>query len=119
MFCLNIALGNTSWRLLFKEEIMARDALDKLEVSKTSLAPCDRVSDDFGQEFSGGAGIIGLMLEDLDQTKMAHVEMALHQARTQSLATKMAQTDQTLKADSMVRGPAIIAPMGGNGRAPF
>jgi len=118
MFCLNIALGSTSWRLLYREEEKARMAY----IAASHFAPMNRVNlqDDFGQTFAGKCNDIhGVMLEDMDQTKMAHVEMALHQARTQSLATKMAQTDQTLKADSMARGPAIIAPMSGNGRAPF
>ena len=117
MFCLNVALGNTSWRLLFRDAEKAKAAF---QVLNSDFATQVSVEDDFGQTLVAfGESMHGLMLEDMDQTKMAHVEMALHQARTQSLATKMAQTDQTLKADSMARGPAIIAPMSGNGRAPF
>ena len=119
MFCLNVALGNTSWRLLFRDVEKAKAAFGNLTPHHTDGTVLS-VEDDFGQTLTTVVSSIhGLMLEDLDQTKMAHVEMALHQARTQSLATKMAQTDQTLKADSMARGPAIIAPMGGNGRTPF
>jgi len=116
MFIINVALGNTSWRLLFKEEEKARSAF-----SFISSEPYDthvKIEDDFGQTFAGNiSGIYGVMFEDMDKTKMAHVEMALHQARTQGLATKMAQHDPALKAQSGM-SPSVLNPMGNGFRPP-
>ena len=116
MFCLNIALGNTSWRLLFKDAEKAKAAYDNLKPLPMSPANI-QVEDDFGQTAClSMSSIQGLMLEDMDKTKLAHVEMALHQARTQNLATKMAQSDQGLRASSMMQGPAVLNPMNGGFR---
>jgi len=114
MFIINVALGNTSWRLLFKDEV----GLGKGVTALTSGRPNIEVDDDFGQTLSAKANSIhGFMLEDMDKTKMAHVEMALHQARTQGLATKMAQHDPALKAQSNM-SPNVLNPMGSGFRAP-
>lgn len=108
MFCLNVALGNTSWRLLYKTEQGALAAVALLNVSDIA-----KLMDDFGQSLEvKQASIHGHMLEDLDKTKMAHVEMALHQQRTQITAQKMAETDPGLRA-ARHPGPAIIEPMNG------
>lgn len=114
MFIINVALGNTSWRLLFKEEGTAVSAYDSaMEAGRELIS----IVDDFGQHMTASAASIhGVMLEDMDKTKMAHVEMALHQARTQGLATKMAQTDPTLKANAAM-SPSVLDPMG-NGFMP-
>ncbi|MFA5897705.1 MAG: hypothetical protein WC829_01200 [Hyphomicrobium sp.] len=114
MFCLNIALGNTSWRLLFKTEDRARLVY---EVISNPVIENLILDDDFGQQLCAKvAHIHGFMLEDMDKTKLAHVEMALHQARTQILATKMAQSDQGLRTSSMMQGPAVLNPMNGGFR---
>ena len=111
MFIINVALGNTSWRLLFKDEEKATHIYKRL--TETSSGCPLAVSDDFGQTlYANPSSIHGFMLEDMDKTKMAHVEMALHQARTQSLATKMAQSDPALKAQSSM-SPNVISPMNG------
>lgn len=116
MFIINVALGNTSWRLLFKEEEKARETFIFINSSPDDFRL--RLEDDFGQTFSGYRhNIHGVMLEDMDKTKMAHVEMALHQARTQNLATRMAQHDPALKANSTMGGPSVLNPVG-NGFMP-
>lgn len=110
MFALNIALGNTAWRLLFKTEETARVAFAKLEEHSAEEA---RIEDEFGQTVIVQAGSLhGLLFEDMNKTKMAHVEIALHNARTQALATKTAQADPGLRASSMMNGPSMIDPMG-------
>lgn len=115
MFIINVALGNTSWRLLFKDEVGAGKAVSALCTSE----PAVEIADDFGQAlFATTKSIHGWMLEDMDKTKMAHVEMALHQARTQGLATKMAQHDPALKAQSNMGGPSVLNPMGNGFRPP-
>ena len=119
MFCLNIALGNISWRLLFKNDESLKAAELPFLIYAGSPDTWILAVDDFGQTVRVRQNAIhGVMVEDLDKTKLAHVELVLHQARTQSLATKMAQTDPALKADTMSRSPAILSPMG-NGARPF
>jgi hypothetical protein len=112
MFCVNIALGNTVWRLLYRNEEKAKADFTMLEHAKLGKEPARRVTDDFGQEFSGGDQIAALMFEDLDKAKMANVELFLHQQRTQALATKAAQSDPGLRASSAMSSPRVLDPMG-------
>jgi hypothetical protein len=117
MFCINVALGSTSWRLLFKEAERAEKAFAILVDLNGSI---QIIEDDFGQRLSAkSASINGVMFEDLDQTKQAHIAMALHQARTQQDAQAAAQADPALSRGTRQQGPAIITPMAGNGMRPF
>lgn len=118
MFIVNVALGNTSWRLLFKDEAKALGEFNLICAQLHEASPI-KMQDEFGQTFFGNTSAIhGVMFEDMDKTKMAHVEMALHQARTQGLATKMAQHDPALKAQSNMGGPSVLNPMGNGFRPP-
>lgn len=114
MFCITVAVGNLSWRLLFKVEAEAEQAFTSLDIACASQKII-KMPDDFGHTFVGTP--TALLLEDLEKTKLAHVELALHQARTNAMATKQAQNDPSLHAG---RGPspAIISPQG-NGVRPF
>lgn len=112
MFAVNISLGNTVWRLLYKNEEKAKADFTLLEHAKLGKEPARRVTDDFGQEFSGGDEIAALMFEDLDKAKMANVELFLHQQRVQVMAQKAAQSDPGLRASSAMNGPRVLNPMG-------
>lgn len=113
MFCLNIALGSVVWRLLYKNEEKAIAAANELGITwerndNSMLA----LNDEFGQTIRLRTNSIsGVMTENLDQSKMGHVELALHQARTQALATKSAQADPALRANALMNGPAMLTPM--------
>jgi len=48
------------------------------------------------------------MLENLDESQLAYIEMALHQARVQAKANERAQSDSVLR--NAKRGPAVITP---------
>ena len=116
MFCINVALGSTSWRLLFRDEEKANETFGFINAPREDgIIVCD----DFGQRLSllNHKSVHGVMFEDLDQTKAAHIEMALHQARTQNAAQKLAASDPALRAGATNAGPAIISPMG-NGFRP-
>ena len=52
-----------------------------------------------------------MMLEDMDKSQAAAIELALHNARMNKKATTMAQSDPALK-QSMIGQPGIVAPMG-------
>ena len=108
MFAVNIALGNTVWRLLFKEEEKASDVFTALGNMETFP---HAITDDYGQTIAiPFIEIKGRLLEDLDKTKMANVELFLHQQRVQTMAQKAAQSDPGLKASALMNGPSVLAP---------
>ena len=112
MFSLSIALRDNPvvWTLMFKSKETAEAAYAKLVPST------DDIQDDFGQTVMiGPSGLSGAILEDLDQSKLAHIERALHTARTNANAQSRAQSDPVLKAAMMTQGPAMISPMNGSG----
>lgn len=117
MFCINIALGNTSWRLLFKDGEKARESFNYLFPPMAGEKTCVQLTDDFGQQLALKLSAIhGAMLENMDETKMAHIEVALHQARTQNAAQRAAQSDPSLKSPMIGGGPAVLTPGMNNGR---
>jgi hypothetical protein len=113
MHQISMNVGNIVWALLFKTEEKALAAWEHYmnRDSDTVL----RIEDDFGQTLDARPAIVnGAMLENLDLTKHAHIERALHQARTQAEAQAAGEADMALRAQR--RGPAILQPIGMNGR---
>lgn len=109
MFAVNIALGSTVWRLLYKSEDAATESFEKIKGGAGTF----ELSDDFGQRLSAKIEAVhGLMFEDMDKAKMANVELFLHQQRVQVMAQKAAQSDPGLRAASTLNGPRILEPMG-------
>lgn len=112
MHLVTIVAGSAQLRLAFKTEESARAAIEKLQGEVLDSHP--PIIDDFGQEFCGLHD--AYFLEDLDKSKLAAVELALHQARTQKAATSAAQSDPQLRTN-FGGGPAMINPVpNGNGR---
>lgn len=108
MYAVNIALGTTVWRLLFKTEANARAAHGTLCSQPTGNF---FLRDDFGQELgTHSAAINGFMFEDLDQSKLANIELFLHQQRVQAAAQKAAQSDPGLRASAAMGGPSVLTP---------
>jgi hypothetical protein len=112
MYSLTIAFGDTPamWRLLFKTEEAAHTAWTKAADPENKGF---NVTDDFGQTCSV-KNRVGLMLEDLDQSKLAGVEMMLHNARTQAQAQVQARSEPALR-NAAQQGPSVFVP-GMNGR---
>jgi len=118
MHLLTIVFGPAciNWSLMFKDPQRADKAFADLEVAKQSDGTCITIIDDFGQKaVLEVLDIHGWMLEDMEQSKMCHIERGLHQARTQARGQQMAQSDPILKNASAMRGPAVLDPMA-NGR---
>jgi hypothetical protein len=124
MFSLTIVFGPGPmvWTLMFKTEEAARHEQHYIETTTDLLL---RTKDDFGQETTIAKELFhGMMLEDLDQSKFAHIERALHQARTKVTGDKIAESDPVLKeAQRRAQGgmPMIQPAMQGfgtNGRFP-
>jgi hypothetical protein len=107
MHCITLIVGSLPFRFVFQKENTARELVAALEPGVGN----DYVllADDFGQEFYGRrSSINGCILEDMEKSKLAHVEFALHQQRMQNLAQKMASADPGLR--SMSNGPGVVTP---------
>jgi hypothetical protein len=116
MFSLTIAFGETPtmWRLLFKTEEVANSAVNALSTAAGNNMSASVIIDDFGQRCTILAiGLKGWILEDLDQSRLAGVEMMLHNARTQAQAQVQARQEPALR--SAGQGPSVFVPQG-NGR---
>ena len=125
MFAVSICFGVTCWRLLYKTEEkavehfnFANDAMHGDKTREFNILEQIKLEDDFGQICSlRSKEINGIMLENMDESQLGSIEMALHNARTQTTAQRQAETDPVLRAARSVASPAIISPMGmGNGR---
>lgn len=100
MFSLTIVFGPSSamWALMFKTEEAARAKL-VIPFGQDECPGMIKLVDDFGQECTlRTAEIHGWMLEDLEQSKLTHIERALHQARTKLKGDEIARADPTLRA---------------------
>jgi len=110
MFSLTIAFGETPamWRLSFKTAERAEAAWNvAIGVGEVAI-----IEDDFGQRCCVlTKDILGTMLEDLEQSRLAGVEMMLHNARTQALAQTQARQEPTLR--NAGQGPSVFVPNGG------
>jgi hypothetical protein len=124
MFSLTIVFGPGPmiWTLMFRERDRAMEIVTK-HTSNKNVEVLAGV-DDFGQEFCvKESQLHGFMLEDLEQSKLAHIERALHQARTKVKADEFARADPVLRSAAVQQGGAILQPaMPGmpfqNGRMP-
>lgn len=108
MYSLTVVFGSpsTSWRFLFKSKERAEAAVGLLSDHPTQDI---HVADDFGQSADIKAlSLHGRMLENLDESQLAYIEMALHQARVQAKTNERAQSDSVLR--NAKRGPAVITP---------
>lgn len=119
MFAITVSHGVQAWRLLYKTEEKAEEIYNRLAVpiDKTmdfNVTTRIAAEDDFGQRATFKvADITGVMLENLDESKLANIEMGLHQQRTQVGFQQRAESDPTIRAASQRRGPAVIDPTAG------
>ena len=110
MHSLTLIIGMTAWQLLYKSKETADRATNNV------LGPGELdLTDDFGHRLvCKREAVVGVMFEDMEQTKLAHVERAVHQARTQNLAQQRAQSDPALRM--AMQGPAVLSPGINGGR---
>ena len=114
MWCVTVAVGNIPWALMFKTKEGAERTFHDL--TNNSLMDY-RADDDYGQTLIVKPhALSGVMCEDMDKSKLAHIERALHHARMQHEGQKLAQADATLRMGNA--GPAILQPGFGNGGFP-
>ena len=105
----SVIVGPTSIRFLFK----TKEKAEALKNFKTDHPTQDlHIDDDFGSHAEIKAlSIHGIIIEDLDVSKLAAVEIMLHDARIRTTAQHRAQSDTQLRAAA--RGPSVLTPMGG------
>lgn len=123
MFAVTIAFGNTSWRLLYKTAEKAEEHFNFISTPPDKTQDFNattriQLTDDFGQRaMFVHSAVVGVMLEDLNESKLATIELGLHQQRTQVGFQARAEADPTCRAGATRGGPGIITPMGmPNGR---
>jgi len=117
MFSLTVMLGSGQFRLMYKTEEAAVAAFAAVSSAALPMnAGNFQLRDDFGQQLEGKhASIHGHLLEDLDQSKLAAIELMLNNARIQNGAMKQAQSDPALRVGVAHSQTPILTPMG-NGR---
>lgn len=114
MFSLTIVFGPSPvpWVLLFKTEEAIKAAGLMFDAAIDNVL----LHDDFGQKIVlQKKSVHGIMLEDMELSKLAHIEQGLHRARTQAKAQSMATNDPVLKAAAMMGGAPMLQPGFGNG----
>ena len=116
MFSLTISFGPgpTMWTLMWRDKDRAYVAYQVYAHHNTAM-PTDMgildLTDDFGQQCRLQRNVIhGVMLEDMELSKLAVIERALHQARTQAKAAEAAESDQVLRVARTRSGPAVLMP---------
>jgi hypothetical protein len=108
MFSLTIVFGPgpTVWTLMFKTEEAAEDAALAVHSTlqargkDTNFSPISAVSlnDDFGHSAEVTTeSLHGFMLENLEQSKLAHIERELHLIRTQLKTKEIADADPQIR----------------------
>jgi hypothetical protein len=110
MFSLTIVCGPgpMAWTLMFKEKTDAMNAMNAIGEHNGKFLETE---DDFGQRVVIEKNQAhGFMLEDLEQSRLAHIERALHQARTQAKGAELAEADPVLK-QARHRAQGGILPM--------
>lgn len=115
MFSLTIYFGPaaTMWTLMWRDEETARAAFTHAQNREPNSLI---LTDEFGQCCDiERADIRGVMFEDMEKSKLAHIERALYQSRMQAKAAEMAQNDPVLRAARFQQGPSTLVPGGLNG----
>ncbi len=111
MHIITIGCAPLALQFVFKN----KETADAAWESKADATGEITITDDFGQVgVFKCKDITCRVIEDCDLSKRAHVERSLHQQRMQTDFQKAAESDPYIRA--AMRGPAVISPMGFNGR---
>lgn len=115
MFTLSIAVGRAQpmvWTLMFRTQKAADEAVTTLRDSVGTVS----LTDEFGQTFDGTkADIVGSLFEDLEQSRLAHVERTL-QVELVKAATITRMRSNPAFSSLASAGPAMLQPGMINGR---
>jgi hypothetical protein len=110
MFSLTVIFGSVAWMLLFREKEKAEAAVRALMLPKPtgfgSEIPTP-ITDDFQQSVYCTSAPTAIMFEELDISRMVHVEHMVRQHRIQFDAKTRVENDVGMR---MRNGPAIMTP---------
>lgn len=121
MFSVSVAFGPVSWLLMFREKANA-EATIKSFTTPFSLTngfgteKPNAVTDDFGQSVHWMSPPTAIMLEDMEASKLMHIEHQMRGVHIQTEVRKRAENDSQLRMGR--GGPAIMTPFAPNGRMP-
>ncbi len=112
MYTISLSAGQAMWKLVYKErpeeQIASLRAFQDQQHFHQQLAGQKSItlSDDFGQEATIAAGSLNAVLvEDLDLSQEAMIQLGIHQQITQLKYNQRAQSNPTLKsARTLVSG---------------
>jgi hypothetical protein len=111
MFAITVIVRTIPFRFVYKEEAAALLAISALSTIALDFIT---LTDDFGQTlYCKREHLSGWIVEDLERSKLAAVEIMLHQQRTQNLAQKMAQSDPSLRHVT-TSSPGVLTPFSRN-----
>jgi hypothetical protein len=117
MFLITVVVGPVVFPLMFKQEDKVRNAEQVLNYNPghaPSSSDWIHIEDDFGHRLACPREKMGgYICEDMDKSKLAHCERALHNQRTQNMAQKMAEADPALRISRGMNGPGVITPFPG------
>ena len=122
MYLLSIVFGPSPvpWGLLFRDEKLANDAMTVCVTAKDGGRSSIELVDEFGQHvLMDTSNIHGVMLEDMEKSKLGMIERAIHQERLKVKANEMARVDPVLKTAAMTQGAPILQPFGGRPNGGF
>jgi hypothetical protein len=104
---ITVIVGPASLRFLFR----TKEKAEVFKNFKTDHPTQDlHIDDDFGQHAEFKAlSIHGILIEDMDQSKLAAVELMLHNTRIQNTAQHRAQSDPGIART----GPRVLSPIPG------
>jgi len=112
MFSITVAMGRGQpivWTLLFRDATKYESALKMLR-----SAGDINIADEFGQILcTKGGDIVGMLAEDMDQSRGASIERTLHEMRLRQMLQARVQADSGLKFMLNNQGPAVLNPMSG------
>ena len=118
MFSITVVFGPgpTSWRFLYKSLAGA----EKYDAHLTDHPTQDlQIADDFGQKAKiKSTQIHAIMLENMEESKQAGIEVSMHDMRTKATIQARIQSDPAIRAAMQQRGPAVLTPVGPNGFGP-
>lgn len=117
MHRITVVFGSSGTQFFYSDRANAERAFDSLEAAKKAQGTTVSIADEYGQRAClDVAAIHGYVLENLEESKLAHIELGLHQARMQAKANEMGRVDPVLRTAAMHQGGMPILSPQGNGR---
>lgn len=107
MYSISIAMGRGTpvvWALMYRTEARALETFKILQENVGDVV----INDDYGQTIAiKKADVIGMMFEDYEQSRMAHIERAVHEQKIRAAIGQRVRSDPGLR-DIVQPGPAML-----------